>query len=101
MESSVLDHLFDLKIGSFVRMIGWKKPEPVKEDDAHKLILSGRDSRYWDKMQVIERTLQECPGGVQIHYTCRPITERGAFSKDLYRFNTIEIEEVETIETPE
>ena len=29
----------------------------------------------WRKMIIMERVYQECPGGVQLHYRCRPIRE--------------------------
>ena len=40
-------------------------------------------------LQIVERMYQECPGGVQLHYTCRPY---GMISPEQYvRFNEIEL----------
>ena len=60
------DH-FKFEIGDFVQHV----------------VSRGRESR---KMQIIERWYQECPGGVQLHYSCR------AYQCNSARFIEIEIE---------
>lgn len=38
---------------------------------------------------IVERMYQECPGGVQLHYLCRPQALFG--SREYIRFNEIEL----------
>ena len=47
-----------------------------------------------DRMQVLERIYQECPGGVQLHYICRP---QGFWiaNRDPIRLNEIELVAIE------
>jgi len=45
-----------------------------------------------DVYQIVERLYQECPGGVQLHYLCRP---HGFMStKEYMRLNEIELIEI-------
>jgi hypothetical protein len=50
-------------------------------DFVQHVVASNRESR---KMQIIERWYQECPGGVQLHYTCHA-----------YQCNTVKFIEIE------
>lgn len=43
---------------------------------------------------IIERMTQECPGGVQKHYVCRGVSRSGGVTKEFFKFNEIELEEV-------
>ena len=48
------------------------------------------------KLHVVERLYQECPGGVQRHYTCRPIDAgTGTPHTKTLQFNEIELKDVE------
>lgn len=47
-----------------------------------------------DTYQIVERMYQECPGGVQLHYLCRP---KGFMSSKEY----IRLNEIELIPIPE
>lgn len=47
-----------------------------------------------DTYQIVERMYQECPGGVQLHYLCRP---QGVLSSKEY----IRLNEIELIEMPQ
>jgi hypothetical protein len=49
----------------------------------HKL----EDGNRADRLLVIGRTYEECPGGGQKHYTCRG----GIWNKDTYRFHEEEL----------
>ncbi len=42
-----------------------------------------------DTYQIVERMYQECPGGVQLHYLCRP--QGFLSSKEYIRLNEIEL----------
>lgn len=42
---------------------------------------------------IVERLLQQCPGGIQIHYDGRHIFEDGGVSIRVIRVNEIELEE--------
>ena len=42
-----------------------------------------------DTYQVVERMYQECPGGVQLHYLCRP--QGFLSSKEYMRLSEIEL----------
>lgn len=42
-----------------------------------------------DTYQIVERMYQECPGGVQLHYLCRP--QGFLASKEYIRLNEIEL----------
>lgn len=44
------------------------------------------------RILIIERLSQECPGGVQRHYTARVLDGLRRMSQDLERFNEIELE---------
>lgn len=43
-------------------------------------------------IHIVERSTQECPGGIQFHYTGRVIST-GSIQNDWVRFNEIELEE--------
>jgi|TARA_B100000809_G_C14942329_1_gene460887 hypothetical protein len=48
-----------------------------------------------DCYQIVERSYQECPGGIQLHYLCRP----HGFMRD--KNTMIRLNEIELIEMPE
>ena len=43
-----------------------------------------------DIMTVIQRTMEECPGGVQYHYLCRPWMT--GLEDKIIRFNEVELQ---------
>ena len=50
---------------------------------------SSRRESLRSTFQIVERMYQECPGGVQLHYLCRP---HGMISTEQYvRLNEIEL----------
>jgi hypothetical protein len=70
---------FRFKVGQFVR-------------SSFCLAVEDKNQSLRDLFQIVERIYQECPGGVQLHYTCRP---HGLLSsKDYIRFNEIELTEL-------
>lgn len=79
---------FRFSIGQFVIL---SQPMPLKNDDP--------DNWLRGTYQVVERLYQECPGGVQLLYYCRP---RGALQHDreYVRFNEIELSPLPATKEP-
>lgn len=50
----------------------------------------GSRERLESTYQIVERTYQECPGGVQLHYLCRPSASIWN-DKGYVRLNEIEL----------
>lgn len=48
---------------------------------------------FTQELLVIERSLQECPGGIQRNYLCRSIAKNSP-STTLVQFNEIELIEI-------
>ena len=40
---------------------------------------------------MLERELQECPGGTQLHYVCRPVRATGEVRNDMIKLNEVEV----------
>ena len=57
-----------------------------------ELAASKSSEALHDTYQIVERMYQECPGGVQLHYLCRPQGFLG--SKEYIRLNEIELIEM-------
>lgn len=81
------DYGFKFKIGQFVKHVG---AVPYKSDNPP----------FWSdlspmRLLVIERGLQECPGGVQRYYYCRSVKYSGHFHSEPFRLNEIELTEAE------
>jgi len=51
--------------------------------------------RLGEKMpyfQIVERLIQECPGGIQYHYKCRHLFDDGGISTNYIQLNEIEVQ---------
>lgn len=79
-----------------VAAVNWEVQEQAKEKDKDEKGLAGWGRGYFSEQRwfIIERHLQECPGGVQKHYTCRGVSRGGVVTKDYFRFNEIELSTV-------
>ncbi len=49
-----------------------------------------------EKLLVVGRLAEECYGGVQLHYQCRPCSDRGHFSDGIVRMSEIELKAIES-----
>lgn len=65
----------------------------VQEDtnDDWRSLYKNEDMR----LHIVERLYQECPGGVQRHYDCRPMSSKGIPHMKYIRFNEIELKSYE------
>lgn len=81
---SPLDQFFKFAVGSFVRLAG---ASTFKGDGPRGWLRADKEQR----MQIIERTLQECPGGMQRHYACRVFSAEGHVVDRIFSFNEIEL----------
>lgn len=59
------------------------------------LQVSAQNGRGLILVQVVERMIQECPGGVQFHYTCR-IHHEDSLGINYVKFNEIELKEYDS-----
>ena len=96
----MLDELFRYRIGGFVTP---RFPLHYKTYDYDGKVVTPRLKRL--PMIVVSRILEECPGGVQKHYTLRALhstterifnkqeTERIGIGAELIRCNEVELEE--------
>lgn len=69
---------FKFEVGQFVRSSFCALDEQRSNSDILR-----------DTYQIVERMYQECPGGVQLHYLCRP--QGFLTSKEYIRLNEIEL----------
>jgi hypothetical protein len=72
----------------------WRAEDQAKKEDGDQekgLRLWGDSYSPEQRWFIVERHLQECPGGVQKHYTCRGVSRGGSVTKDYFRFNEIEL----------
>lgn len=79
------DDLFKFKIGELLCHVGNKmaaKPAPGKYDYPRRELA---------RFIVLERLMQQCPGGVQLHYAVRFVTEEGHVCGENFRLNEIEV----------
>lgn len=53
------------------------------------------------RWKIVERLLQECPGGIQRHYTCKGFSRFGMVHKDYVKFNEIELKASKGFEKPD
>ena len=74
---------FKFAIGDHVSCV---KPEGWKPARSVFSTISG------DRLLIVQRVYQECPGGIQLHYDCRVIHGDGAIADRLIQFNEIELE---------
>jgi hypothetical protein len=79
------DFGFKFKIGQTVEHIG---SHPIRNKDK-KIIMFSRKQ----KLFIVGRLLDECPGGVQRHYDVRAILGDSSLATNLVRFNEIELKE--------
>lgn len=77
------DYGFKFKIGDIVIHIGSSLIQ--EEDKIDSIFRMGQE-----KLLIVGRILDECPGGIQRHYDCRPIINKNPATK-LVRFNEIEL----------
>jgi hypothetical protein len=78
-----MDYGFKFEIGSFVRHIGARPSAPAKRGFYYK--------ESEERMQIVERLLQQCPGGTQRHYKCRLFNASGGFADRENMLNEIEL----------
>lgn len=79
------DYGFKFKIGENVTTVFYKETE--KKEFFGRRNVTGF---------IVERMLQECPGGIQRHYLCRlSSSDGGDCGKDYVRFNEIELIKLE------
>ncbi len=81
---SPLDQFFKFSIGSFVRP---SIAELSESNETEPFSLSGSDERF----TIVERRLQECPGGIQKHYVARAGSANGSTAANAVIFNEIEL----------
>jgi hypothetical protein len=77
---------FKFEVGEFVQSSYVNVQRDMKAKHIHKEVF-----------QVVERLYQECPGGVQLHYLCRPqamIFNGG--QRDYVRLNEIELDKLDS-----
>lgn len=105
------NNMFKFKIGEFVTTILPYHAAPIRTRRSRVNQLAGDEKELANSripLMVIERLLQECPGGQQIHYKCRPhfleIKESSALVSNsesywqvwagapIFSFNEIELE---------
>lgn len=67
----------------------WEVDEQKKQDEEHHFWRPDRASEQ--RWFIVERQSQECPGGIQRHYTCRGVSRSGGVTKEFFRFNEIEL----------
>lgn len=83
---------FKFSIGQFVTTLEGKAGsdliENMRGDDEHKLDVTLK--RWAIPLFILERRLQECSGGTQIHYLCRYYASAGYTE---HWFNEIELAE--------
>lgn len=78
---------FEFKIGSFVRLAISEK----QEDTPVRWPLDGSEIHDEERGQIVGRTLEECPGGIQKHYSIRWTSRKGRTIDKIYRHNEIEL----------
>lgn len=74
MENEV-DKFFKFKIGDRVRHIA--RTSEFMEGKVEDIF-------------IVQRMLEQCPGGIQLHYTCRALGDEG-MATNLIRFNEVEL----------
>lgn len=82
---------FKFKIGQTVQhaaAVEWEIDEQKKDNFDWP---SRNTEQRWF---IIERIAQECPGGVQRHYVCRGVSRNGSVTKELHKFNEVELSEL-------
>lgn len=79
---------FKFSIGQTVKHIATATWETEKQDVSIKWVLPSNIEQRWF---ILERHSQECPGGVQLHYTCRGVVRGGGITKECFRFNEVEL----------
>ncbi len=75
---------FTFEIGSFVRLA-------ISESQKHSESRWGEDSHCEMRGHIVNRFLDECPGGIQRHYDIRWTNFNGACLNNLSRHNEIEL----------
>ena len=84
----MMDRLCRFKIGDTVAMIGRQMASSNSKD--RNRWSSENEMRF----RVVARRIDECYGGIQVHYTIRGITKLGNFG-DLLNVLEIEVERME------
>lgn len=79
------DFGFKFKIGQFVQHVG--KLTHAKKGRDFGWAIGAAPVRFL----VVERVLQECPGGIQRHYTCRAVFADGHIKDSLFQMNEVEL----------
>jgi len=76
---------FKFKVGDWAKTIG--HAGITINDSPGSWRFGAVDIRY----HIVERLYQECPGGVQRHYICRPNMIDGGIGREYIRMNEIEL----------
>ncbi len=84
------DNGFKFSLGATVRHV--TAGEPMSEKESQKTWGNPDREQRWF---VLERLLQECPGGIQRHYVCRGVTRNGGITSGSYKFLEQELQESE------
>ncbi len=75
---------FKFAIGSFVRLA-------ISESQKQSKERWGENGHFEMRGQIVNRFLDECPGGIQRHYDIRWTNYNGSFLKNLSRHLEIEL----------
>jgi len=85
MDRPNLDPFFKFKLGDMLIFKPWKcNLKSSKHEWSYE---RERTQKYY----VIGRIVEECPGGVQLHYTCRAYNANGTADK-LFNVNEFEVD---------
>lgn len=86
------DFGFKFKIGELVQIQILPIVIKMKKDDRLSWLSAKTEI---GKFRIVERILQECPGGIQRIYVVRSISETGHIGADYIKLNEIEIKPYE------
>lgn len=89
--SSPLDAFFQFRLGAEVTHAAMQSPFYGRRDRQCPLALEPVQPQ---KMYIVERSLTECPGGVQAWYKVRVLDSddgKSAIFKDLFTFSDLEV----------
>ena len=83
--------LCKFKVGDVVEHVGVEVQE-LPEDEARKMpdeidMFHREALRFF----IVERLVQECPGGFQVHYRARPMNKQGPTTTATVQLNEIEV----------
>lgn len=91
-DENKLDRYFKFKIGQIVRHKIAGRSEDQPADVKRNYIWAPADKKV--KFMILTRTLEECVGGLQMHYQCRGVSPDGNLIT-----GSVNIDELELIAT--